>query len=123
VKYGATVHITDPYADPEKGQAADYGEVPVRLIAKELNYESFAALLDTYLNTGGRGFAQGKKVGTEMRDSHRTLQNLAVCFVLGVVVGLSDQQYTDPRNATSIATAKKIARMLEKGELSLGGLI
>jgi hypothetical protein len=55
-----------------------------------------------------------------LRFTHRTLQRLAVCFAFGIITGLSEQEYTDPRNETAIQTAKKIAQMLEKGDLPLG---
>jgi len=48
------------------------------------------------------------------------LQRLAVCFALGMIVGLSEQEYTDPRNATAIETAKKLAEMFRDGEFPLG---
>ena len=37
-----------------------------------------------------------------------------------MIVGLSEQAYTDPRNETAIQTAKKVAQMLEGGELPFG---
>jgi hypothetical protein len=37
-----------------------------------------------------------------------------------MIAGLSEQEYTDPRNETAIQTAKKVAQMLEKGDLPFG---
>ena len=56
----------------------------------------------------------------QLRTTHRTLQRLAICFALGLVAGLSDQSYSDPRNEMAIQAAKKIQQMLEDGELALG---
>ncbi len=89
-------------------------------VAKSMTLENFAALLDDFLNLGGKGFREGKEVGMQMRFTHRTLQRLAICFAFGMIAGLSEQQRTDPRNETAILTAKKIAVMLEEGELPLG---
>ena len=90
-------------------------------VAQSLNLENFTALLDEFLNLGGKGFREGKLVGLQMRSTHRTLQRLAICFAFGLIVGLSEQEYSDPRNETAIETAQKIAKMLEGGkELPLG---
>jgi hypothetical protein len=82
--------------------------------------EKFTALLDEFLNLGGKGFREGKLVGLQMRSTHRTLQRLVICFAFGLIDGLSEQEHSDPRNETAIETAQKITKMLEDGELPLG---
>jgi hypothetical protein len=94
--------------------------IEVYTLAKSLTIENLAALLDDFLNLGGKGFREGKEIGLQLRFTHRTLQRLAVCFAFGLIAGLSEQEFTDPRNETAIQTAKKIAQMLEKGDLPLG---
>ena len=89
-------------------------------VAKSLTSENFTALLDEYLNLGGKDFREGKEIGLQLRFTHRTLQRLVVCFAFGLIVGLSDQEYTDPRNETAIQTAQKVAQMLAEGEFPLG---
>ena len=89
-------------------------------VAKSLTTENFAALLDEYLNLGGKDFREGKQIGLQLRYTHRTLQRLVICFALGLIVGLSEQEYTDQRNESAIDTAKKIAQMIENGDLPLG---
>ena len=69
---------------------------------------------------GGKDFREGKEIGLQLRFTHRTLQRLVICFAFGLIAGLSEQEYTDPRNETAIQPAKKIAQMLEDGELPLG---
>lgn len=81
---------------------------------------ALAKLFDQYLNLGAKGFPEGKQIGLNLRSSHRTLQRLAICFALGLVIGLSEQQYTDARNQTAIETAKLLAEMFKKGELPTG---
>ena len=85
--------------------------------------ENFTKLFDQYLNLGSKGFSEGKHIGLNLRNTHRTLQRLAICFALGLVIGLSQQQYCDARNETAIETAKKLARMVENGELPFGSYI
>ena len=92
-------------------------------IAKSLSLENFAALLDDFLNLGGKGFREGKEAGLQLRSTHRTLQRLVICFAFGLIAGLSEQEYTDPRNETAIQTAKKVAQMLAEDELPLGPYI
>ena len=89
-------------------------------VAKSLTSENFAALLDEYLNLGGKDYREGKEIGLQLRFTHRTLQRLAICFAFGLIAGLSEQEYTDPRNETAIQTAKRLSQMLEEGDLPLG---
>ncbi len=89
-------------------------------VAKSLTSENFAALLDEYLNLGGKDFREGKEIGLQLRSTHRTLQRLVICFAFGIIVGLSEQEYTDARNETAIQTAQKVAEMLEASEFPLG---
>jgi hypothetical protein len=106
---------------PETGHNEPTGEtIDVYTLAKSLTIENLAALLDDFLNLGGKGFREGKEIGLQLRFTHRTLQRLAVCFAFGLIAGLSEQDYTDPRNETAIQTAKKVAQMLEKGDLPFG---
>ena len=105
----------------ESGRNKENGEtISAYVVAKSMTLENFAAVLDDFLNLGGKGFREGQLVGLQMRTTHRTLQRLVVCFAFGLIAGLSEQEYTDPRNETAILTAKKISRMLENGELPLG---
>jgi hypothetical protein len=89
-------------------------------IAQSLTAENFTRLLDDYLNLGGKGYPEGLLIGQNLRGSHRTLQRLAICFCFGIIVGLSEQQFTDPRNEIAIQTARKVRQMIEQGELPFG---
>lgn len=84
------------------------------------NIEYFAKFLDDYLNLGGKQFPEGHAVGLYLRQTHRTLQRQVIGFCLGVICGLSKQDYTDMRNAIAIETAKKIAKMRDDGDLDIG---
>jgi hypothetical protein len=114
-----TIHLKD--WNSETGCNVDTGEsLSVYCLAKSLTPSNFASLLDDYLNLGGKGYREGHQIGLEMRYTHRTLQRLVICFAFGLMVGLSEQEFTDPRNETAIQTAKKIAQMLADGELPVG---
>lgn len=80
----------------------------------------FAMVLDDYLNAGGKQFKDGLVVGRELRAIHRTLQRQVVAFCLGIVSGISEQQYTDLRNEMAIDAAKKVKEMLDTGQLDPG---
>ena len=95
-------------------------KISVYSVARSITPQNLAKLLDAYLNLGGRGFGDGKEVGHQLRSMHRTLQRLAACFALGLIVGLSEQEYTDARNETAIATARKLAQMVKDGQLPMG---
>jgi hypothetical protein len=107
--------------DSETGRNVETGEqLSTYQVAKSITVENFAALLDDFLNLGGKGFREGKQVGLQLRTTHRTLQRQVICFAFGLIAGLSEQEFTDPRNETAIQTAKKITQMLEAGELPFG---
>ena len=99
----------------ETGQTID-----VYTLAKSMTIENFAAMLDDFLNLGGKGYREGREVGLQLRFTHRTLQRLVICFAFGMIAGLSEQEYTDPRNETAIQTAKKVVHLMESDELPLG---
>ena len=90
------------------------------VLAGSLTPANFTELFDQYLNLGAKGFREGQQIGLNLRCTHRTLQRLAICFALGLVIGLSEQQYTDARNETAIEMAKKLAQMVEEGDMPLG---
>ena len=105
----------------ESGRIEETGEtISTYTVARSLTSDNFAALLDEFLNLGGKDFREGKEIGLQLRFTHRTLQRLAICFSFGLISELSEQDFTDPRNETAIETAKKIAQMLEDGDLPLG---
>jgi hypothetical protein len=105
----------------ETSRNEETGEtIDVYTLAKSLTLENFTSMLDDFLNLGGKGFREGKEVGLQLRFTHRTLQRLAVCFAFGLITGLSEQEYTDPRNETAIQTAKKVVQLMESGELPVG---
>jgi hypothetical protein len=89
-------------------------------LARSFNASSFAYFLSEFLNQGGKQLRAGITIGEELRTAHRSLQRCAVAFCLGVIVGISDQEYTDPRNETAIRTAKQIKTKLATDELALG---
>jgi hypothetical protein len=105
----------------ETSRTEETGEtIDVYTLAKSMSIDNFAAMLDDFLNLGGKGFREGKEVGLQLRFTHRTLQRLVIWFAFGMIAGLSEQQYTDPRNETAIQTAKKVVQLMESDELPLG---
>ena len=110
--------------NPETGREELGGEtINIYALARSMTPENFTKLFDQYLNLGSKSFSEGKQIGLNLRTTHRTLQRLAICFALGLVIGLSEQQYSDARNETAIETAKKLARMVENDELPLGSYV
>jgi hypothetical protein len=70
----------DTSCNQETGETID-----VYTLAKSLTIENFAAMLDDFLNLGGKGYREGKQVGLQLRFTHRTLQRLVICFALGMI--------------------------------------
>ena len=107
--------------NPESRMTEPTGEVvSIYAFARSITPLNFAKLFDNYLNLGGKGANDGRLVGLHLRNTHRTLQRLAVCFALGLIMGLSEQEHTDARNETAVETAKKIAQLIKDGELPTG---
>jgi len=108
----------------DSGRYEDTAEsLSTHTLARSMSSENFTTLFDDYLNLGGKDYREGKDIGLQLRFTHRTLQRLAICFALGIIAGLSEQDYTDARNETAIQTAKKISQMIEEGDLPLGQYI
>jgi hypothetical protein len=115
----STIHLKT--WNDNTGTNEDTGEsFSVYSLAKSLTQGNFAALLEEFLNLGGKGYREGHEIGLQLRYTHRTLQRSVICFAFGLIAGLSEQEFTDPRNETAIRTAKKIAQMLADGELPVG---
>jgi hypothetical protein len=90
-------------------------------IARSLDNEQFAHVIEDVVNCFHEDI--GILVGRELLTTHRTLQRSAIVFALGIITGLSEQKYTDPRNETAIAVAKQIKAMLDDGTLNPGRMI
>lgn len=91
--------------------------------AKKATAKDLAKLMDDFVNFSSSDYTKGIATGEILRSSHRTLQGAVIRFCLGVIVGLSRQEYTDARNEVPVKTSQKIAQMLESGELEKGYLI
>jgi hypothetical protein len=98
----------------------ELGEFSIGMIARSMSVEQFTELYNDFLNLGGKGYLSGQAVGEQLRFTHRTLQRSAIAFALGIIIGISDQKYTDARNETAISTAKKIKELMDNGEIPLG---
>ena len=110
--------------NPDSGILEPTGEtISTFTLARSMTPENFTKFLDEYLNFGGKGFPEGKRIGLNLRSTHRTLQRLAICFTLGLIIGLSEQEYFDARNEVAIKTAKNLADMFDKNELLMGMFI
>ena len=114
-----TIHITQWNAERRCCEATG-DEISIHKIARSMTSETFAKLLEDYLNLGGKQFREGQVIGQRLKHTHRTLQRQVICFALGMIVGLSEQDYTDARNKTAIETAKLLAQMVKDGKLPLG---
>lgn len=110
--------------DDESNRYVESGEeISTYQLVRALTLENFTKLFDDFLNLGGKQYAEGKEVGERLRFTHRTLQRSAVCFALGLIAGISQQEHTDPRNEQAIETAQKIKEMLDAGDFPLGAYL
>ena len=106
-----------------KNEDGEEFEATLRSISKAMGAEEFAEFFDDFLNSGMKDYGAGEAVGVKLQETHRTLQASAIRFSLGIILGLSEQEYTDPRNETPIAMGQKIAEMIESRELKMGYMI
>lgn len=99
-------------------------EYTTRDLARSMDAEQMAGVIDDWLNNIAReGFNSGKEIGHTLRTTHRTLQRSAVLMAFGILAGLAEQDYTDPRNEDAIKSAKVVAQMLAEDKLSFGRFI
>jgi hypothetical protein len=99
------------------------GEVSGYDIVHSITHEQFTYLLSEYLNVGMKDVEEGRRVGTDFHNEHRTLQGSLYRFCMGAITALSKQEYFDARNEVAIRNGKKIAEMVENGELQIGWII
>jgi hypothetical protein len=92
-------------------------------VARAATPENMAEILDSYCNTGMKDYRDGLEVGEQLHSHHRTIQASVVRFCLGIIIGLSHQDYTDPRNEVPVAMGKKIEEMVKDGTLRMGYMI
>ena len=98
--------------------------VDISKVARKANSRNVARFFDVHLNNMGRdGFHSGKASGGLLRTTHRTLQRSFICWCVGALCGIAEQEYSDPRNADALKVAQKISRMYDKGFLNLGPFI
>jgi hypothetical protein len=95
-------------------QVEDRGTVDLHLVAKNMKTGHMAYLLESFLNGFDNQFKRGQEIGTLLQGAHRTLQGITVNFTLGILVGLSKQDWTDLRNEKAVALAKKVAVLVEQ---------
>jgi hypothetical protein len=107
--------------DVTTGRMLEGETVPVSAVADGLTVENVAVLLDDYCNNFNSSFGRGVQVGQRLRESHRTIQRSIVVELVGVLVGLSEQEYTDLRNHDAIMLAKEIKALYER--MGAGGYV
>lgn len=103
------------YSEDTPQQTVHIGEV-----ARSLTIEQFDFLLNEFLNVGMKGTYAGRELGKLTTRWHRSLQRSFVAFFLAAITEFAEQEYSDARNETALATAKKIAQMYKDGELPIG---
>lgn len=114
-----TIYKHDPETDGDVAVAT----FSPTAVAKAMELEDFAEVLQEFLNYGFKEYADGYAVGHRCRRAHRTIQRSIIAFALGIIAGISEQEYTDARNETAIETAKKLHDMVANGDLPVGMLI
>lgn len=104
-------------------EGKETAKVHIGMLAKSITPDNMKELLQDYVNSGMKDYNEGEHVGESLKSAHRTLQASVIRFCLGVIISLSKQEYTDARNEMPIAMGKKIAQMVEDGDLKMGWMI
>lgn len=113
----------EKYMELEMSGKDSVMQVSIYQIAKNMTLEQFASFMDDFCNSISIDTKSGVSVGKLLHSSHRTLQASVFRFCMGIIMGIGMQEYTDPRNEIAVNTAKKIAKMVETGDLELGYMI
>jgi len=98
-------------------------ELSVRDVAKALTNEQFAEMLGDYMNCFCNEYNKGQEIGQLLQRQHRTLQGSVCRLLLGMLVGIGDTEYSDPRNEKAVAVGKQLKAMIESNELNFGYMI
>src|SRR5512137_945643 len=88
-------------------QNDEIGEVSVYDIVRSMTKENVVYLLSEWLNVGMKDQHNGMEIGKAFEQEHRTIQASLYRWCLGIIIGLSKQEYTDGRNETAVRNAKK----------------
>jgi len=99
------------------------GEISTFVLVRSMTPENIVEFLSDYVNSGMKDYREGLKIGELSKYQHRTLQASLIRFCLGVIIGLSKDQSTDPRNETPVAMGNQISAMVENGTLKMGWMI
>ena len=76
--------------------------------------EKLAKLIGEVMNSFGNAAEFGEQTGKAMHREHRTLQRLIIIWAFNLIRGISQQEFTDPRNEDAIEAAKKLAQMIDE---------
>lgn len=80
--------------------------ISVSSLSQRMSKENWNLLLSDYLNNFGNAFTKGYFIGLLFRTEHRALHPNLVDWVMGLLQGLSEQQYLDARNQQAVERAK-----------------
>lgn len=109
--------------DYDTKETIEDGTISTYDIAKCATPENIAEILTDWMNSFSRDYSTGVKIGKLLEGKHRTLQSSVGRMVLGILVGLGEQNYTDPRNEAIVALGKQLKEMLEDGTINMGYMI
>lgn len=98
------------------GTLQDIGQRSIWGMTRKITIGQFASLLDDMVNRSGDGWRLGIGVGLLMRNTHRTLQASLIKMCFGILIGISKQKHSDPRNEQALNNAKQVAQMFEEGK-------
>lgn len=98
-------------------------EVSTYAVAKGMTAENMAEVLENFCGSFLIDRDEGIVIGKLLRNAHHTLHRSVIVFLLGIIEGLSMQEYTDARNETAVSVAKMIHAKVESGEYSCGMMI
>ena len=85
--------------------------------------EKLAQLLGVMMNSFGNSATFGEQTGQAMHSEHRTLQRLIIIWAFNLLKGISQQEFTDPRNEDAIKAAKTLANMMDTVGVDFGAFI
>jgi hypothetical protein len=112
------------YTIEYKGYNKEPVELYIGAIARAFgDVGKITRFLSDFVNYGMKDYQFGLEIGRNFQREHRTLQGSIIRLCLGIIIGLSEQKYTDPRNEVPVSMAKEIAKQIEDGDLKMGWMI
>jgi len=91
----------------------NYEPLHVDKLVRSMTPSNFTYFMEKWFNSMNHTIRDGVKFGQAVSEFHPSVQANAVTWLLGILMGIASQKYTDARNDTAVKAARL---MVEAGK-------